>query len=255
MCHYFVTFLFASTHSPVPLTRFRILFPVFILLYDLIQGNTLTDDVFHNCHLVLFKMDFLRVTIIFPFRSFLSSILTPSILPSTPYHVSSTDHKHCVRRWYWAIFLTIATTSRLLVALEHGSRRRPAHRLNVQLAQQLQHRGVLVGSNPAHTRALANLAVLGADEYCISPLDSCFPPVQFNSPPRVGRRQAIRSKQPQDDSTSGIQQRRKTFLDHIQDVILPLLGETNVFGQQSEREVTGNFEVRPYAPIDLQPAG
>lgn len=105
MCHYFVTFLFASTHSPVPLTRFRILFPVFILLYDLIQGNTLTDDVFHNCHLVLFKMDFLRVTIIFPFRSFLSSILTPSILPSTPYHVSSTDHKHCVRRWYWAIFL------------------------------------------------------------------------------------------------------------------------------------------------------
>lgn len=223
---------------------------MFTPLYDLIQGNTLIDDVFHNCPLVLSKMNFLRVTIIFPFRSFLSSIL-----PSTPYHVSSTDHKHCVPKWNWAIFLTIATTSRLLVALEHGSRRHPAHRPNVQPAQQLQHRGALVVSNPARTRALANLAVLGADEYCISPLDSCFPPVLFNSPPRAGRRRTIRSKQPQDTSTSGIQQRRKAFLDHIQDVILPLLGENNVFGHQSEREVTGNSEVRPYAPIDLQPTG
>lgn len=194
-------------------------------------------------------MDFLRVTIFVPLRLFLSS---GSLF--TPYHVSSTNQRHCIPKWNWDI-LTIATMIRLPVAHGPGLRRRLVHRLSVQRDQRLQHRGVLVGSNSALTKALANLDILGADEYCISPFNSCFPEAHLYSPLRVGRWKTTRTKQPQGNFTPGIQKRRRAFLDHIWDVILPLLSENNVFDHKSERDIAGDVEVRPYSSVGLQPAG
>lgn len=102
--------------------------------------ETHQSTVFHNCHLTLFRMDYLRVTILFPFRSFRSSSL-----PSTPYHVSSTDHRRSVRKCNWNTFKKM-TTVRLSVALERGLKHHPVRLPSVQPAQQLQHQEVLVGT-------------------------------------------------------------------------------------------------------------